>query len=203
MHVAEILQRQEFILKLARALMMFGAPSHRLEAQLQATAKVLDINVSVINLPNVMLLSFGDPATHTSETKFLKQGPNLDLGKLLEAHMLYWRVTHDEISVTEASAQLDILMRQKPIYRGWVTVLIGGLCSAFIVPVAFNGSFIDACISFPLGCLLVFIQNLASRNELYSNVFEYVYPISRRCASIDIGSLESLSLLSPVSSQLH
>ncbi|KAG8688366.1 hypothetical protein FRC08_011470, partial [Ceratobasidium sp. 394] len=46
MHVAEILQRHEFILKLARALMMFGAPSHRLEAQIQATARVLDIQVS-------------------------------------------------------------------------------------------------------------------------------------------------------------
>lgn len=172
MHVAEILQRQEFILKLARALMMFGAPSHRLEAQLQATAKVLDINVSVINLPNVMLLSFGDPATHTSETKFLKQGPNLDLGKLLKAHMLYWHVTHDEMGVTEASASLDVLMTEKPLYRGWVTVLIGGFCSSFIAPVSFNGSFIDACICFPLGCLLVFIQNLASKNELYSNVFE-------------------------------
>ncbi|KAF8308758.1 DUF1212-domain-containing protein [Clavulina sp. PMI_390] len=172
MHVAEILQRQEFILKLARALMMFGAPSHRLEAQLQATAKVLDINVSVINLPNIMLLSFGDPSTHTSETKFLKQGPSLDLAKLRDAHMLYWRVTHDEIGVTEASAALDVLMLQKPVYRGWMTVLIGGLCSAFITPVSFNGSFIDALISFPLGCLLVWIQNRASKNELYSNVFE-------------------------------
>lgn len=174
MHVAEILQRQEFIMKLARALMMFGAPSHRLEAQLQATAKVLDINVSVINLPNVMLLSFGDPATHTTETKFLKQGPSLDLGKLQDAHLLYWKVTHDEISVTEASSSLDTLMRQKPIYRGWVTVLIGGLCSSFIVPVSFSGSFVDACMCFPLGCLLVMIQNLANKNELYSNVFEYV-----------------------------
>lgn len=159
-------------MKLARALMMFGAPSHRLEAQLQATAKVLDINVQVINLPNVMLISFGDPSTHTSETKFIKQGANLDLGKLLDAHLLYWRVTHDELGVAEASASLDVLMRQKPIYRGSVTVLIGGLCSAFITPVSFNGSFIDACIAFPLGGLLVFIQNLASKNELYSNVFE-------------------------------
>jgi uncharacterized membrane protein YjjP (DUF1212 family) len=172
MHVAEILQRQEFILKLARALMMFGAPSHRLEAQLQATARVLDINVSVIYLPNVMLLSFGDPATRTSETKFLKQGASLDLGKLLKTHMLYWRVTHDEISVTEASASLDTLMRQQPIYRGWVTVTIGGFCSSFIVPVSFNGSFVDALMCFPLGCLLVHIQNFASKNELYSNVFE-------------------------------
>jgi hypothetical protein len=37
-----------------------------------------------------MLISFGDDATHTSETKFLKQATGLDLGKLLATHHLYW-----------------------------------------------------------------------------------------------------------------
>ena len=48
MHVAAILQRQDFILRLARALMMFGAPAHRIEYQLQQTAKVLDIHCQII-----------------------------------------------------------------------------------------------------------------------------------------------------------
>lgn len=46
-HVAEIIQRQEFICKLARAMMMFGGPSHRLQAQIQATAKVLEVELYV------------------------------------------------------------------------------------------------------------------------------------------------------------
>jgi len=68
-HVAAILERQQFIMKLARAFMMFGAPSHRLEAQMQATARVLEINCQVIYIPGVMLISFGDSATHTSDIK--------------------------------------------------------------------------------------------------------------------------------------
>jgi hypothetical protein len=40
-----------------------------------------------------MLISFGDDATHTSETKFLKQATGLDLGKLLATHKLYWNVS--------------------------------------------------------------------------------------------------------------
>ncbi|KAG8689911.1 hypothetical protein FRC11_014924 [Ceratobasidium sp. 423] len=172
MHVAEILQRQEFILKLARALMMFGAPSHRLEAQIQATARVLDIQVSCMYLPSVMLFSFGDTATHTSDTKFLKQTSALDLGKLLDAHRIYWRVIHDELGVGEASLQLDELMKKRVLYKGWVTVLIGGFCSAFITPISFKGSFVDAVAAFPLGAILVWVQNLSARNELYSNVFE-------------------------------
>lgn len=64
-HVATVLHRQEFIMKLSRALMMFGAPSHRLEAQLQATARVLDVPLQVVYLPGLMLFSFGDPESHT------------------------------------------------------------------------------------------------------------------------------------------
>jgi uncharacterized membrane protein YjjP (DUF1212 family) len=71
----------------------FGSPSHRLETQIQATAKVLEINAQVVYLPGTMLISFGDDATHTSETKFLKQATGLDLGKLLATHHLYWNVS--------------------------------------------------------------------------------------------------------------
>lgn len=68
-HVADILARQDFILKLAHALMKFGAPSHRVDAQMQATARALDLSCQMVYLPGLMLLSFGDPATHTSDTK--------------------------------------------------------------------------------------------------------------------------------------
>ncbi|KAI0773058.1 DUF1212-domain-containing protein [Trametes elegans] len=171
-HVAEIVSRQEFILKLARAMMMFGGPSHRLQAQIQATGKVLDIQLSCMYLPDVMLISFDDPTTGTSNIKFIRQGSALDIGKLQEAHELYWKVIHDEISVKDASVELDELMRRPPLYKNWQIILIGGACSASICSVSFNGSFIDSVISFPLGCLLIISQLFAARNELYSNVFE-------------------------------
>lgn len=92
------------------------------------------------------------------------------------------QVIHDEISVSEASAELDMLMRKKPVYNWWQLVLIGGMCSAAICTVSFNGSFIDALVSFPLGALLVAIQLLSVRNELYSNVFEYVPRLPRNAS---------------------
>ncbi|SGZ21452.1 BQ5605_C021g09368 [Microbotryum silenes-dioicae] len=173
-HVAAILERQQFILKLARAFMMFGAPSHRLEAQLQATARVLEINCQVIYIPAVMLVSFGDSATHTSEVRFVRQSSGLDLGKLKTAYMIYYDTIYDKISVTDASKQLDDLMLAGPQYKLWQNMLIGGLASAFIQPSAFYGSFIDCLISIPLGALLVLVQVLVSRNDLYSSLFEIV-----------------------------
>ena len=91
-HVAEIVSRQEFILKLARAMMMFGGPTHRMQALIMATAKVLDIQLSCMYLPDVMLISFDDPSTSTSNIKFIRQGSALDIGKLQEANELYWKV---------------------------------------------------------------------------------------------------------------
>ncbi|GAA6016268.1 hypothetical protein JCM10207_000452 [Rhodosporidiobolus poonsookiae] len=173
-HVAAILERQNFIMKMARAFMMFGAPSHRLEAQMQATARVLEINCQVIYIPGVMLISFGDAATHTSDIKFLKQANGLDLGKLLSAYMIYFAVIHDKISVTEASTQLDELMVSPPKYKLWQQLIIGAAASAFIQPSAFYGSFIDCLMAMPLGALLVLVQVLVSRNDLYSSLFEIV-----------------------------
>ncbi|GAC94744.1 hypothetical protein PHSY_002317 [Pseudozyma hubeiensis SY62] len=176
MHVAAILQRQQFIMKLARALMMFGAPTHRIETQIQQTGRVLDINCRCIYLPNLMLLAFGDDTTHTSETKFIKQTSGLDLTKLTDMHTIYWNVIHDKIGVEEASSQLDELMRRKPLIGRWPMVLIGGFASFFIClgPQGFNGSFIDAVMAFPLGAFLVYCQSIIT-TELYSNVFEIVF----------------------------
>jgi uncharacterized membrane protein YjjP (DUF1212 family) len=113
-----------------------------------------------------MLISFGDDATHTSETKFLKQATGLDLGKLLATHHLYWNVSlaitrfghgtwrclkecagvadlaqvvHDKMSVDQASKDLDILMTTPVYYSWWQTLLIGAFCSAFITVISFYG----------------------------------------------------------------
>ncbi|BEI86696.1 hypothetical protein CcaverHIS002_0700420 [Cutaneotrichosporon cavernicola] len=173
-HVAEILARQQFLLKLARALMMFGSPTHRLETQIQATARVLEMNVQVVYLPGTMLVSFGDDATHTSETKFLKQTTGLDLGKLHVVHGVYWNVVHDRCNVEDASRDLDALMLSKPQYSGWQIVIISMMCSAFIAVPAFNASFIDALICAALGGILALVQMLAAMNDMFSNVFEIV-----------------------------
>lgn len=91
-HISSLISRQTFILKLARAMMMFGGPTHRLQAQIQSTARVLEISLSCLYLPDVMLIAFDDDITSTSSVQLIRQGSALDLGKLQEAHKIYWRV---------------------------------------------------------------------------------------------------------------
>ena len=84
------------------------------------------------------------------------------------------QVIHDDVSVTDASAALDALMLSTPLYSPLQLIFFGGMASASICSVSFNGSLIDSLVSFPLGALLVAVQILSVRNELYSNVFECV-----------------------------
>jgi hypothetical protein len=62
-HVANILKRQQYIIRMCRALMLFGAPTHRLEEYLAATAKVLEINSQFLYIPGCMIISFDDVLT--------------------------------------------------------------------------------------------------------------------------------------------
>ncbi|KAG6860505.1 hypothetical protein C0995_010329 [Termitomyces sp. Mi166 len=171
-HVAHILERQAFILKFARAMMMFGAPSHRLQSQITSTAHVLELEMSCVYFPDVLLVSFDDSSTSTSNVKVIRQGSSLDLVKLADAYKLYWKVIYDKLSVSDASAELDNIMRRPQLYSWWKLVFFGGMCSSSICTVSFDGSLLDALVVFPMGALLIIIQLLSVRNELYSNVFE-------------------------------
>ncbi len=71
-HIAETLSRQKYIIKLCRALMLFGAPTHRLEEYLQMTARVLEIDGQFLYLPGCMIISFDDRSTHTTEVKIVR-----------------------------------------------------------------------------------------------------------------------------------
>ena len=72
-------------------MMMFGGPSNRLQSQIQSVAHVLDIELSCLYLPDVLLISFDDSSTSTSNVKLIRQGSSLDLGKLDDAYVLYWK----------------------------------------------------------------------------------------------------------------
>jgi hypothetical protein len=91
-HISSLISRQTFILKLARAMMMFGSPTHRLQAQMQSTARVLEISLSCMYLPDMMLIAFDDDVTSTSSVKLIRQSSALDLGKVQDAYKIYWSV---------------------------------------------------------------------------------------------------------------
>jgi len=106
------------------------------------------------------------------------------------------------MSVSQASAALDVLMRKKPLYNFIQLILIGGMCSASICSVSFSGSFIDSLASAPLGALLVAVQLLCPRNELYGNVFEITIATLMSFVSAALASTEQFCYSAVASSSV-
>ncbi|EPQ62626.1 Bgt-4333 [Blumeria graminis f. sp. tritici] len=172
-HIAETLSRQNYLLKLCRSLMLFGAPTHRLEEYMRMSARVLEIQGQFLYIPGCMIISFDDTTTHTTEVKLVKTVQGVNLGLLKDIHDIYKEVVHDVIGVEEATQRLDRLNNLGPKHSPWVLVLVHGLASASVAPFAFEGRYIDLPFCFILGCILGFLQLIvAPRSDLYSNVFE-------------------------------
>lgn len=172
-HIAEILSRQKYLIKLCRALMMYGAPTHRLEEYLTMSARVLEISSSFLYIPGCMIVSFDDVSTHTTEVKMVRANQGVDLGRLRDTHEIYKEVVHDVIGVEEATQRLDEVLTRKPKHSPWVLVPVYGLASATVGPFAFDARPIDLPVAFILGCVLGILQLIiAPKSPLYSNVFE-------------------------------
>lgn len=168
-----MLNRQEFLLMLAKALMTFGAPSHRIESQLISAARILEVEAEFIHLPGVIISSFGDQELGCSETQFIKCGGRLSLGALHKLHLCYRAVVHDEISAKQATEQLKTLISEPPAVPKFVRYCLAYALSALICPLAFGGSFIDMWIAGAGAFSLAFFQmQVASKSALYANVFE-------------------------------
>jgi uncharacterized membrane protein YjjP (DUF1212 family) len=172
-HIAETLQRQKYLVRLCRALMAYGAPTHRLEEYMRMTARVLELDGQFLYIPGCMLVSFDDASTHTTEVKLVRTNQGVNLGKLKDVHEIYKEVVHDVIGVEEATHRLDSIIREKPKHHRWLLVFVYGLASVCVGPFAFEANFVDLPISFILGCVLGFLQLIvAPKSDLYANVFE-------------------------------
>lgn len=172
-HIAETMQRQGYLIKICRALMTYGAPTHRLEEYMRMSSRVLEIDGQFLYIPGCMIISFDDQSTHTTEVKIVRATQGVNLGKLRDTHEVYKEVVHDTIGVDEASERLDGIIRKKDDYSPWFRVIVYGFASMCVGPFAFGARPIDMPIAFFLGCLLGVMQLILSpRSELYSNVFE-------------------------------
>lgn len=172
-HIAGIISRHRYLLKLCRALMMYGAPTHRLEEYMTMSSRVLEIEGQFLYIPSCMLVSFDDSTTHTTEVKVVRVPQGIDLGKLRDVHNVYKDVVHDKLGVEEATRRLDEVMQRRPKFHIWLRVPVYGVASACVAPFAFEGRLIDLPVAFILGCIVGLLQLVfAPSNELYAHVFE-------------------------------
>ncbi|TID14999.1 hypothetical protein CANINC_004670 [Pichia inconspicua] len=189
-HIADVLERQRFILTLCKAFMLYGAPTHRLEEYMSMTSQVLEIDGSFIYFPGCMLVSFGDLNARTSEMKLVRCAQGLDLGKLDEVHDIYKNVVHDRLGTVEGYKLLDEVMNRSPKFNKWWCVLFYALSSLAVSSYGFGGSWIDMPICFAIGGIIGFLQFvICPKNSLYSSVFEVTSSIIASFIARAIGSI--------------
>ncbi|TDZ13661.1 Uncharacterized UPF0442 protein [Colletotrichum orbiculare MAFF 240422] len=198
-HIAEILSRHKYLEKLCRALMMYGAPTHRLEEYMTMSARVLEIEGQFLYIPNCMIISFDDSTTHTTEVKLVRSAAGVDLGKLRDVHDVYKLVVHDVISADDALRKLDEIEKRGNKFGDVQRVFVYGLASVCVAPFAFQGRFIDLPVAFVLGCVVGAMQ-IYAKGALLINVLPILSAIvssflARAFGSINNGGLFCFSAL--------
>jgi len=192
-YMGDIVQRlasQDYIVEMCKALMAYGAPTHRLEEFLSMAARKLCIQASFQYLPSCMIMSFDDPDTHTTELKLIKEPTAVNLGKLKEVQQVYKDVMHNKYSLEEAMDDIREIRNRKKKFNTITVILMYGVAAVAVGPFAFSARPIDFPIQFLLGSTLGALQlGLASRSSQFSHVFEVFGTFVTSFAARGFGSI--------------
>ncbi|KAI9251811.1 hypothetical protein BDA99DRAFT_444256 [Phascolomyces articulosus] len=184
--IANILQRQQFLCKLAKALMLYGCPAHRLEYILKHVSITLKVDAEFIYLPNIMFMTFFDPETHTTETHFIRQSMVFDMHKLGEIYRLEKLVGHGEVTVDEALEFIDKVEAEPKFYPSWLNPFIYAIISLCGSLMFFGGRWKEAGLSAGLAMFFAVY-------ELFSERFWGFRPIWEITVCIVIGFVSRAS----------
>ena len=154
--------------------MTFGAPSHRIEAQLLSAARILELKAEFIHVPGLIMCSFVNEDEKSSETHFIRCTGRMALGRLHEVHQIYRGVVHDELSAKRAGQQLDALLEARPIYGSVTQLILSFWIATLICPMAFGGSLVDMWLAGTFAVFLAIMRNgvIAKAKAWYTHVFE-------------------------------
>ncbi|KAI9271400.1 hypothetical protein BY458DRAFT_571457 [Sporodiniella umbellata] len=208
--IAHILQRKEFLRKLVKALMLYGAPAHRLENILREVSKTLGVNAEYVYIPNIMFLTFFDQYTHTTDTHFIRCIQLFDMHKLGEIFRLEKLVSHGEISVDEALDFIIKVEEQPPFYSIWINPLIYAIASFCGSVMFYGGDFKEGGLSAILAVFFAVYELIAGRYVSFHPIWDITICIfigfaSRAFASFIIilpGYSMTVSIIELVSRQL-
>lgn len=114
---------------------------------MENTSKKLEIDGGYFVLPGLIMVSFGDIETHTSETHLIKCSKSLDISKLAMVNEIAHQVAKGQIDIADASSQLDDIKNSPPTWNVWMTLFGYTMSSAFIAPLFFGGSWTDCWVS--------------------------------------------------------
>ena len=187
------LHSQIYILRVCRALMMYGAPTHRLENYMQRSAEALQLSLQAFYLPSCMIISFDEsgPSQRSIDVQIITCLQSLNLGKLRDVHHIYKDMIHRRTDAKEATNQLDDIIIRQGEHPRWLRVVMYGLASACIGPVSYNARPVDLPLIFLLGSIVGLLDLVVTeKSVLYGYVFEMTSAILTSFVARALGSFQ-------------
>ncbi|EIW79287.1 DUF1212-domain-containing protein [Coniophora puteana RWD-64-598 SS2] len=183
-------RRRDFILILARCLLAYGAPSHRIESQLSFASKTLDVHAAFMYIPGLIMITFGHEETASVETRFIKATGRISLTPLHRVHVVYRDVLRKTLSVKDGISNLKDILQSPPVYGLAFRCFLSFVSASVICMSAFGGSIIDMGFS---GICAAFLQYLglhaAAKSAMYANVYEITVSILVSFVARALGSI--------------
>ncbi|CEP18754.1 hypothetical protein [Parasitella parasitica] len=170
--IANILQKQEFLRKLVKCLMLYGAPAHRLEYILRTVSRTLGVDAEYVYIPNVMFLTFFDQSTHTTETHFIRSPQLFDMHKLGEIYRLEKLISHGEVSVDEALEFIDKVTNEPQFYPVWLNPFVYATASFCGCVMFYGGQFKEGGLSAAMAIFFAFYELFSGRYMSFQPIWE-------------------------------
>lgn len=114
---------------------------------MEKVGKRLEIDGSYAVLPGLIIVTFGDVETHTSETHLIRCNRSLDIGKLERANVIAYQIAKGELDIEEATTLLDSIINEPPTWGPFIVILGYIVTSACVAPLFYNGSWTDCWVS--------------------------------------------------------
>lgn len=157
----------------------------------RATADALRIEGQFLYLPSYMLCSFDDSATHTSETRIIRQAvTEINLSKLDRTYTLFKNIVNNDMYCEDATIAMEEIISDKPLYPTWLLIILYGVATAAVGPVAFEAGLKDLPILWMLGVLLGIMQLIiVPRYDALGSIFETCAAIITTMIARAMGSI--------------
>ena len=162
-----------FILKLAHALMQFGAPMHKIDEQLLACADFFQIEALFVMLNTVIIVIFKHDPDSPAQTHFIQRPQGLSLAQLRQTHAVYTQVVEKQtLTAIDGIQQLDMIMQHPHAYGYLWKLIFAFTAGGAIAPMGFSGSIADGLISGGLSCIVQAISLLGDGDILFVGTME-------------------------------
>jgi uncharacterized membrane protein YjjP (DUF1212 family) len=137
----------------------------------------LGIDGSYAVLPGLIIVTWGDLETHTSETHLIRCSRAWDIGRLEKTDAIVGRMVRDEMGLEEGNGLLEEVLKGPPTWSAPWILLAYVLSSAFTAPLFFNGSWTDCWVSALFGLVVGALTYLSEQVPMLGSVFEMVITI--------------------------